>query len=775
MFSLRNSSIDEKINDQYLVDISNFEKGAHIDAGGCGRVFLIKNKETGELFAAKRNYIKNDSVNELYTKREIKIMSEIQHPTIVPFRGYSPFDFNGDKNMIIIMDYMKEGNLMKLIYNEAGAMCPKNYDNTKRQIILTGIARGMMLLHSRHVIHRDLKPGNVLLDSDFHPYITDFGLSKYFNSKNANSQSFANIGTSFYMAPEKIKSNHFDTKADVYAFGILMYEVIKGGPAFPINLTDYIIKSKILDGIRPKFDFPIKKGLQLMIEKCWSQNPTDRPTFEELFLKLSLSSEYYDLQNEKIIYNEKEEEMEPINDDEAGFIESKTYCLENVDIFELLDYVDKIKNDPIGIKEENLKEEEINQKNEEIKELRELINKMASEISVLRDKVEKFADKDPNKIVESISVTSQLESLDKKISDQEAEIALLERKIIDINNEKNEEIDSLRAEIEEMKNETSKQPLPVQRLFETFLSVEPNLETSGILCELNNRKKNPFDKPFVASQSSNDICNILLPDSKDYFSTSKYGNFNIEFDLESEIMINGFQIFSAHKYFPKSFDVIIEGNTVLSVKEANDLNGNGQSMKFDIMPPVLGRKVRFIQTGPNWDKGDEYLFIKRIELFSTDTRYKNGVFATLISENISQDPHKCPVIISASCFDFNHFYSLDSEYNIWTHNQENQWFQVEFTQGAAILKGFRLRRTNPSKLRSYKIICTDDSSNPENLWTKLFEINEQAENEHKNLEIYKFNIQSPPIKYVRLVSTGPNWANCLNLKLWHFDLFGTYI
>ena len=108
----------------------------------------------------------------------------MQHLTIIQFRGFSYVDFHGDKNITILMDYMKEGNLMKLIYNNAGAMCPNNYDNTKRQIILTGIARGMMLLHSRHVIHRDLKTQNILLDQNLHPRIADYAFSKIFEIFN---------------------------------------------------------------------------------------------------------------------------------------------------------------------------------------------------------------------------------------------------------------------------------------------------------------------------------------------------------------------------------------------------------------------------------------------------------------------------------------------------------------------------------------------------------------------------------------------------------------
>lgn len=97
------------------------------------------------------------------------------------------------------------------------------------------------------------------------------------------------------------------------------------------------------------------------------------------------------------------------------------------------------------------------------------------------------------------------------------------------------------------------------------------------------------------------------------------------------------------------------------------------------------------------------------------------------------------------------------------------------TRGKAVLNGFRLNRIDPNKLKSYKLICTDDVNKHESLWTTLIEINEEEENEHKTLDIYEFPQQSPPTKFVRLVQTGPDWNDNMRLRFDHFDLFGYYI
>ena len=149
-----------KRSNDYLIDLSDYEIVRNITRGGFGDINLIRNKKTGKELVAKTNLIKNKTQNKLFISREVRILIQIQHTTIIQFRGFSYIDFHGDKNITILMDYMKEGSLASLIEKEIKSLCPSNYDNTKRQIILVGIARGMMLLHNKHIIHRDLKPEN---------------------------------------------------------------------------------------------------------------------------------------------------------------------------------------------------------------------------------------------------------------------------------------------------------------------------------------------------------------------------------------------------------------------------------------------------------------------------------------------------------------------------------------------------------------------------------------------------------------------------------------
>ena len=217
-------------------------------------------------------------------------------------------------------------------------------------------------------------------------------------------------------------------------------------------------------------------------------------------------------------------------------------------------------------------------------------------------------------------------------------------------------------------------------------------------------------------------------------------------------------MFSSTEYFPQTFDIEINGELAQSIKRATKLNGENRSMTVFVENEKC-RKIRFVNRGSNWEYGNNYIRLKRIELLSNEPVFAaSGVFASLVSNAENKDPHKCDVFISASKFDLNSFHSIDSRANICTYSKTNSWFQIEFTKGLAVINGYRLGRCEQGMMRSYKIICSDDENKKEEDWTTLMQVDEENEDEHETLDVYKFEKPSPPIKYVRLIQTGPNWA-----------------
>lgn len=398
-----------KPKNKFILKVSEFEIVQELDQGGFATIYLVKSKASQELFAAKVNKMEGEMTEQRMQliAREIGILARVQHPTIIKFHGFSLHDFEDKKNPTIIMDYMEKGSLLNLLLNEQKGLGPDNWDNTRRQIVLVGIARGMMILHSHHVIHRDLKPGNILLDENLHPHITDFGLSKFFDPQHSRSQSISGCGTLSYMAPEIFKGNHYNSKADVYAFGILMFEVLTSSTAYATimkkkNFNQYVFGQKIVDGLRPEFKVPVSKAYKKLIERCWAENPKERPTFEEIFRILSLSPENdffdetkSDLEIKEIIESNPEEDEE----EEEEINEFGEFCLPDVDINELLDYVDEITHDDPTINPEygrdmkelvlNLKEKQEILEVQHEHQIKEIQKKHEDEIKNLKRTMEK--------------------------------------------------------------------------------------------------------------------------------------------------------------------------------------------------------------------------------------------------------------------------------------------------------------------------------------------------------------------------------------------------
>lgn len=147
----------------------------------------------------------------------------------------------------------------------------------------------MSFLHAHKIIHRDLKPENILMDDFLCPKIADFGFSKIFHS-NLESMSITDStqavkGTPIYIAPEIWINKDYGPSCDVYSFGLITYEIITGEEPFK-SIQIYELPSKVVNGERPIINNFVPDSYKDLIESCWSSNPEDRPSFDEIVEKL---------------------------------------------------------------------------------------------------------------------------------------------------------------------------------------------------------------------------------------------------------------------------------------------------------------------------------------------------------------------------------------------------------------------------------------------------------------------------------------------------------
>jgi serine/threonine protein kinase len=127
----------------------------------------------------------------------------------------------------------------------------------------------MRYVHSHGILHRDLKPANILLDGWWRGKISDFGLSRALSAQGLPS---VDIGTPFYAAPEQI-AGLYDRKVDVFALGLIIYQMLGCDPD----------PWQIRKGICPSIPEAFGPIMQWLIPRCWSLDPSARPSFDEIF------------------------------------------------------------------------------------------------------------------------------------------------------------------------------------------------------------------------------------------------------------------------------------------------------------------------------------------------------------------------------------------------------------------------------------------------------------------------------------------------------------
>jgi len=171
-------------------------------------------------------------------EREAKIIASLEHPSIVPV--YDVGDDNGQP--YFVMRYMGGGSLSDRIKTNTLSI-----DETIK--ILGQLAPGLDEAHAKGIIHRDLKPSNILFDAKGTPYISDFGIAKLSQAQSGNMTGSAIIGTPAYMAPEQAQGTGVDGRTDIYAVGIILYEMLTGRQPYEADTPMAVAFKHITDPV----------------------------------------------------------------------------------------------------------------------------------------------------------------------------------------------------------------------------------------------------------------------------------------------------------------------------------------------------------------------------------------------------------------------------------------------------------------------------------------------------------------------------------------------
>lgn len=218
-------------------------------------------------------------------------MSKLNFPSIVKFVGYSPTDFDNLLRPVIVREFLPNYKLEETLEIERNGYQIPVWNDTMRLICIYGIASSLKYLHSINIIHRNLKPDNILLDEHLFPKLFGFGFSKPLSTENNKQRKSDLIGTPSFIAPELYEGEY--TKAsDVYSFAMCVYEIIN--KVFPFdNQSIYMIQYNVVyNKKRPSFKKDIPQVYKNLIESCWDQDPKKRPTFESIVEHLKTEKKF---------------------------------------------------------------------------------------------------------------------------------------------------------------------------------------------------------------------------------------------------------------------------------------------------------------------------------------------------------------------------------------------------------------------------------------------------------------------------------------------------
>ncbi|KAG2790677.1 hypothetical protein Pcac1_g226 [Phytophthora cactorum] len=229
-------------------------------------------------------------LNEFH--REVAVVSKLRHPNIVLFLGAAI----NPPRYCLVFEFMENGTLTDLIRGRRG---PIDFFR-----LVAEMAMGMNYLHLCSIMHRDLKSGNVLIDSHGTAKISDFGLSCVLEI-GSSSDLTAETGTYRWMAPEVIRHEPYSSKADVYSFGIVLWELLARDQPFrgltPIQAAFAVARQQM----RPALPRQTPQKIGELIEHCWHHDPARRPDFGAILEALPLvkrSLKKRDFKNMGILY-----------------------------------------------------------------------------------------------------------------------------------------------------------------------------------------------------------------------------------------------------------------------------------------------------------------------------------------------------------------------------------------------------------------------------------------------------------------------------------------
>jgi serine/threonine protein kinase len=251
-----------------------------IGAGGMSRVFLGRDEVLDRPVAIKILHpdLSRTDIGSRF-RREGRTAARLSHPNIVQVYDAGEGELEGRETSYIVMEYVSGGDLKDLI-DASGVLSGAELAR------LSGAAAGLVHAHERGVIHRDIKPHNILITGSGDVKVTDFGVARALDATYA-TRTGSYLGTALYSSPEQLRGEGVTPKSDVYSLGVTLYHAATGQTPFtgtPIEVASQHVSS---DPTPPRrLNDAMSASLEALILGCLEKDPNSRPTADEVRLGL---------------------------------------------------------------------------------------------------------------------------------------------------------------------------------------------------------------------------------------------------------------------------------------------------------------------------------------------------------------------------------------------------------------------------------------------------------------------------------------------------------
>ncbi|KAK3131275.1 hypothetical protein QOZ80_6BG0504400 [Eleusine coracana subsp. coracana] len=279
---------------------NGFSRSLKLGEGGFGSVYraFFRSAAGGRVVLAVKRLNQRSRQGHKQWLAEVQFLGVLEHPNLVKLIGYCAVDSEASNDRLLVYEFMPNKTLDDHLFNRAHPPLPWR---TRLQIMI-GAARGLDYLHEGvpevQVIYRDFKAANILLDSEFKPKLSDFGLAREGPTEGKTHVSTAVVGTHGYAAPDYIETGHLTVKSDVWSFGVVLYEILTGRRSLDRNRPPE--EQKLLGWVRRhppdgqsfrtimdprlggRYPPAAAREVARLADRCLVKNPKERPAMRDV-------------------------------------------------------------------------------------------------------------------------------------------------------------------------------------------------------------------------------------------------------------------------------------------------------------------------------------------------------------------------------------------------------------------------------------------------------------------------------------------------------------